>query len=233
MATQARVRARAPAAAPPPAQAPLPAPPPPPATAAEALCVFAKDSVFRNGPEGVEIEFRLGRRVGANFEAGVPEQAWLAIKERLDASQFAQSYKETRELQDDTGKYVADVSGAEQPYWMHKTKLHAVDLDTGSAWVVRAAIALEAVERPAMEPHAPTFSRHKKRWKYAHECWTFDLTRVRSNCPDQLDSDTDIFEVEVELADTSVLFRRPLDNVLQWGWQLIGDCFDMSGLRNN
>ena len=79
-------------------------------------------------------------------------------------------------------------------------------------------------------PAHATLERHKQRWSYRYRCWSIDLTRVTSNLPHQLDSDAPAFEIEIELADTTELFVRPVPCILEWGGMLVDDaCSLMQG----
>lgn len=179
------------------------------------------------GHRRLELEFRLGHRTGGRFVPGVSETAWTALKQTLDASKsFAVTESATRELISDDGsggKYVVPADGA--AYWMHKKRLLDVDTDTGTPWCCRTSVSLEEVDRPGGQtaPARHKFERHKQRWSYRYRCWSVDLTRVASNLPHQLDNDAMSYEVEIELADTSELFTRTRDAVLEWGWKLVGD----------
>ena len=187
------------------------------------------------GHERLELEFRLGHRAPGGFVPGVSEGAWDALKARLDQScgegkAFRLVTTDTRELISGDGsgaKYVIDKAGATPPFWMRKQRLWDVDRDTGTPWGCRASASLEVVDPPQAQPRPPPgthrFERHKQRWSYRHRCWAFDLTRVASNLPHQLDNDSVSFEVEMELADPSELFARPVPNLLEWAHAMIHD----------
>ena len=193
------------------------------------------------GHERLELEFRLGHRAGDRFLPGVSQAAWDALKARLDEScgegkAFRLVTTDTRELISDDGsggKYVIDNTGGARPFWMHKQRLWDIDEDTAGPWCCRASASLEVVDPPERQPRPPAshrFERHKQRWSYRHRCWSFDLTRVVSNLPHQLDNDGVSFEVEMELADPSELFARPVPNLLEWAHAMIGDMCDMMGV---
>ena len=181
------------------------------------------------GHRRLELEFRLGHRTGGRFVPGVSETAWTALKQTLDASgSFDVAATSTRELISDDGsggKYVVPSEG--EPHWMHKKRLLDVDVDTDSSpWCCRTSVSLEEVDPPGPQRPPPSrhrFERHKERWSYRYRCWSVDLTRVASNLPHQLDNDAMSYEVEIELADTSELFTRTRDAVLEWGWKLVTD----------
>jgi len=189
------------------------------------------------GRERLELEFRLGQATAGRFVPGVSEAGWRRLKRKLDAGQLGPGVvvTDTRELISDDGsgaKYV--LTGPEEGYWMHKKRLHDSDADTPATWCCRASLSLEEIDPPERQRAAPAahrFERHKQRWSYPYKCWSIDLTRVVSNLPHQLDNDGVSYEVEIELRDTSELFVRPLEDVLQWGWCLVKDASDMATPR--
>jgi hypothetical protein len=191
-------------------------------------------ALLEYGDERLELEFRLGTIVGGKFVAGVSVAAFDRIRATLDASSSFRDVVdlETTESIVGDGKYVVDPSGRRDAKWNYKKRLKVLDIgDLGivdSTWVVRAGISLESIEQ-GPPPSSPTpFQRRKSRRSYRYKCWSFDLTRVSSNLPDTLDSDDASYEVEIELVDTSVLFVRPLDNVVTWGLQLTRDLLTMT-----
>lgn len=180
-------------------------------------------SILRSyGHKRLELEFRLGHKLGAKFVPGVSEAAWNTLKAVLeDSPDFEAVITNTRELIcDDGSKYVIPEDGA--PYWMHKKRLCDFDADTESAWCCRTSASLEEEShRPAPTRHK--FERCKHRWSYLHKCWSVDLTRVTSNLPHQLDNDSISYEIEIELKDTTELFARPADHLLEWGTSMTND----------
>lgn len=207
--------------------------PPPQSAAARGLVRSSLDHVLKTyGRDRLELEFRLGHRTGApgsSFVPGVSAAAWSALKSALDASDsFTVVVTNTRELICDDGsggKYVMPSSGDAPPYWMHKKRLSDIDADTGTPWCCRTSMSLEVVDEgpPRPPPARHRFERHKERWSYVHRCWSIDLTRVASNLPHQLDNDDVSYEVEIELRDSTELFCRTMDNLLEWGWTLVTD----------
>lgn len=174
------------------------------------------------GHRRLELEFRLGHRVGTAFVPGVSEDAWTKLKAILDSSpDFEVVITNTRELIcDDGSKYVIPEQGT--PGWIHKKRLCDFDADTESAWSCRTSASLEEPSnRPAPSKHK--FERCKQRWSYVHKCWSVDLTRVTSNMPHQLDNDAMSFEIEIELRDPSELLSRPAEHVLEWGTTMVND----------
>lgn len=180
------------------------------------------------GHSRIELEWRLGHRQ-AGFRPGVDVGAWTRLQTVLDGSAaFQKTFTETTERMNNAGvKCIHDcATGAES--WMCKKRLADVDVDTDQAWSVRASVSLEeSLEKNGDAPAGATadmkYERRKQRWSYAHKCWRVDLTRVRGNLPMHLDEDRDTYEVELELADTGVLFERSLDWVLAWGWRLVDE----------
>lgn len=193
------------------------------------------------GHERLELEFRLGHRGTGGFVPGVSRGAWEALKAKLDAScgpdgPFRLVTTDTRELISGDGsgaKYVMDSTGGAPAYWMRKKRLWDLDQDAGEGpWSCRASASLEVVDaasRPAPTSHR--FERHKQRWSYRHRCWSFDLTRVASNLPHQLDNDGVSYEVELELVDASELFARPVPNLLEWAHTLVADACGMMAVN--
>lgn len=188
------------------------------------------------GRERLELEFRFGHRIAGKFVPGVDHERWTGLKDHLDRAtprHFDMVATETRELISNDGsggKYVIPLGGgdgaAPSPFWMHKKRLSDTDIETDGPWCCRASMSLEVVDPADQHKPAPTghvFERHKQRWSYRYRCWSLDLTRVVSNLPHQLDNDGVSYELEIELRDTSELFVRPMDLVLEWGWDLVTD----------
>jgi hypothetical protein len=100
-------------------------------------------------------------------------------------------------------------------------------------WSVRLSISLEAMkeeeENALPAPHPPMESikcrREKKRRSYTLHCWRFDLTRVIDTS--QIDADCEVFEIELELVDTTILFYYDLRFVIRWGLQLMQSILDI------
>ena len=184
--------------------------------------------VLKYGHERLELEFRFGHSGSGAFRPGVSKAAWEAIKAELDSSaNFEKEYVETREVIRGSEKTVTNVADGAVTI-MHKKRLSDTDIDL-APWTLRASLSLEETGRPndppAVAPRAngASFTRHKRRWRYLHKCWSVDLTRVQSNLPHQLDTDEDVYEIEIELVDTEELFVRPANNVVAWGLQIARD----------
>ncbi|KAL4854697.1 hypothetical protein ACK3TF_004629 [Chlorella vulgaris] len=177
-----------------------------------------KSFLWDNGHEPLELEWRIGHMQG-HFRPGVSEDAWERLRAKLDASPaFSKSYIETKESLGDSFKRI-EAPG--RTVLMVKKRVADYDVAAVSGpWTIRTSLCYEAVTTAS----CPTrFERHKRRWSYRHMCWSVDLTRVRGNLPDQLDSDSDICEVELELLDKDVLLERPLAHVLEWGAQIAAE----------
>lgn len=201
----------------------------------ERLVAALRSALGTYGHSRLELEWRLGHRQG-QFRPGVGADAWRRLQTALDASPaFTKSFKETVErLSDVPGlKRIDCVSdggggGGGNSAWMHKKRLADVDLDPSAAstrpWSVRASVSLEEagddVQASGLELR---YERRKRRWSYRHECWSVDLTIVRSNLPSHLDDDEEAYEVEVELVDQGVLFEKTAEHVVAWGWGLVED----------
>ena len=179
--------------------------------------------VLRYGHERLELEFRFGHAGSGAFRPGVSRTAWDKIKAELDSSQnFEQSYVETHEVIRGSEKTVTDVASGSVSV-MHKKRLSDTDVDL-APWTLRASLSLEETDvKPKKTTGSAGFTRHKKRWRYLHKCWSVDLTQVQSNLPHQLDTDEDVYEIEIELVDTEELFVRSADNVVTWGLQMARD----------
>lgn len=184
--------------------------------------------VLKYGHERLELEFRFGHSGSGAFRPGVSKEAWEAIKAELDSSaNFEKEYVETREVIRGSEKTVTNVADGAVTI-IHKKRLNDMDIDL-APWTLRASLSLEETDRPNDPPavvraaNRAAFTRHKRRWRYLHKCWSVDLTRVQSNLPHQLDTDEDVYEIEIELVDTEELFVRPVNNVIAWGLQIARD----------
>lgn len=194
-----------------------------------------KSAIVTYGHDCIELEWRLGHRQG-RFRPGVGVDAWRRLQHALDTSpHFQRSFTDTVERMGDAPgvKCITDLTSGGGETWMHKQRLADVDDDSLGPWSVRASVSLEEPDAaPAIKAFLK-YERKKQRWSYRHRCWRIDLTRVSSNLPCQLDEDRETHEVEIELADQDVLFEKPVDYVVEWGWSLARDmCELMSGARS-
>lgn len=187
------------------------------------VAAHARSALATYGHDRVELEWRLGHRQGS-FRPGVDPAAWARLQKALeDSPAFARSYCETTEQLGVPAGAKRVCTAAGEVSWMHKRRLAGVDADARGPWCVRASLAEEQPADGEPAGFAPKYERRKLRWSYAHRCWRIDLTRARSNLPHQADEDRETHEVEVELADPGVLFERPLDNVVAWGWDIVDE----------
>ena len=193
-----------------------------------------KAAISKYGHERLELEFRLGHlsatAAGPRFSAGVSADAWARIKAGLDASGMPSTETRTTERVFAGHKHVTDdatgvVTG------VHKKRLFDLDIRPAAdcPWTTRASLSLETHEPPTLEVPQTSIERRKHRHSYAYKCWSFDITRVTGNGRD-LDNDEPTYEVEVELADVTALFVRPMFEIARWGTQLAAD---MVGLAKN
>lgn len=187
-----------------------------------------RSTVHRFGSERLELEFRLGHSGPQGFRAGVPREHWERAKKALDASaDFERSHAVTTESITGTGsKLVEPAADGGTRRWIHKRKLHHVDVPVdGTPWCARASLALEEPEPASGDTGGGDFRyrRRKERWSYRHRCWTLDLTRAVGNLPSQLDEDTESYEIELELTDVDELLVRPLDSLVAWALRITED----------
>jgi hypothetical protein len=200
--------------------------------AEEKVASLVWDSATTHGHRGLEIEFRIGHVLSSGrFSSDVGKDAWERLRQSLDASEAwtrpPEDIETVEELVDGGGgKLVSTIGASAAPYWLMKTVAGKLDFqpsDASSPFVGRASVARESV-RPVEKPPPPMrFRRHKVRRRYVWNCWAFDLTRVRSTLPDQLDADVESFEVEIELIDTGMLFERTISSLVDWGFALVDD----------
>lgn len=192
-----------------------------------------KSSIATYGHDRLEVEWRLGHRQG-RFRPGVGVDAWRRLQHALDTSpHFQKSFTDSVERMGEKPgvKCITDLTAPDHPpTWLHKQRLADVDDDTLGPWSVRASVSLEELEAAPAGNVFLKYERKKQRWSYRHKCWRIDLTRVSSNLPAQLDEDAETHEVEIELVDQDVLFERPVDYIVEWGWSLAKDvCALMAG----
>ncbi len=198
------------------------------------------------GKDRLELEFRLGHRVGGGtFVPGVVDTNWTTLKQLLDEALAAGpdfEYVEITETVESScsiagGKYVVHQEAPQRhdrgqaapralplppPAWVHKKRLATWDAPVpGAPWCCRLSASLEETQAAPPPTARPSFTRHKKRWSYVHRCWSIDVTRVVSNLPHQLDNDDVSLELEFELRDQNEFLTRPVEDVLEWGWTLV------------
>ncbi len=186
----------------------------------------------------LEFELRLGRvmtmRGGRGFNSHVDEQTFRRVQKVLDASQawtrvaathttdyFPHKSNVRISLDHDTGQYTC----------MTKQKLRMLDIECARvATDIRCAVARERVfSRGAQRPDYDwLFSREKRRTRYSYRHFAFDLTQVRRQASRHEDSDEeDVYEIEVELADPTVLTKLPIPYVVEHALLLCSDVLSM------
>jgi hypothetical protein len=180
--------------------------------------------VSTRGVAGLEVEFRLGSRVGGKFRPGVSRSAFEAVKSSLAASDaFApapQTVTVDYYFENRKGRLGDDGS------WTAKDVL-AVD---DSARDVRGAVAVETVHvaPQGVSSKNSAFFRKKMRDSFAWKVlpWKIDMTRVESN--DDPDAEDERYEIEVEM-DPSVLYYAPLEHIIQHGRSIASDLAAIAG----
>lgn len=192
----------------------------------DALVAALKKALATYGHTRLELEFRIGRVVNGKFVPGVTKQAFDAISETL--ATLPQQHVNTTETIYRDCKRILD-HDSQTVSVLHKKRIHTSDADAGiGPWNVRASISLE--EPGALEDlkGTSTYERVKRRVRYSTKGWAIDLTRVASNLPQDLDSDSETYEVEIELLDVDCLFTRTVMEVLQWGFKISKDMIQLT-----
>lgn len=186
------------------------------------LIAALKNAVATYGHKRLEIEFRIGRIVNSKFVPGVTRDAFLKIQDHL-RSLPSQNINTTETIFKDC-KRIYD-HDTQVTSVLHKKKIHATDVESAMPpWTVRAAIALEEPgEIQELGAAHSVYERTKRRTRFTSKGWAIDLTRVASNLPDDLDSDSETYEVEVELLDVDSLYTRTVMEVLHWGLKISND----------
>jgi hypothetical protein len=202
------------------------------------------DAVWRavnaHGHTGLELEFRLGHRLpGGAFTSNVGKDTFGKIMESLEASAAWDAVYDidTVDMIHSGAKHVTTTSYAERggvrapapppPRWLTKTKVATVDYETGDALAARASVSIEAFAPADPDPPPTTSRRIKSRRRFQWKCWAFDLTKVQSTLPGDLDNDDFSYEVEIELVDPGMLFERTMDSIAEWGMALVNDLLQM------
>lgn len=183
-----------------------------------------------HGHSGLELEFRLGHAL-AQFTPNVGKAQFTQLKQQLDASTHfrkmdIETIEKIGEVKHVTTLAIVDDAIPNPPppsFCMTKTKVHQAEYPcTNSPYTMRVSMALERIV-PLISVRA-RLTRHKKRRRYIRKGWAIDLTEVVSNG----DVDTEeSFEVEIELLDTSLLFEKNMEYVVQYGLMLVKDVVHM------
>lgn len=171
----------------------------------------------RHGHHGLEIEWRIGRKLDREFVPGVSREEWTAVKNRMDAHGFQKEELVTVEHVARDG-YKKIVYSDGRTTWMNKFRIAHLDAEE-----FRLSFAKEQFlhEPPKQQHQTIVHTRHKERITYFFKIWKVDMTRVTSNDPDNLDNDMETFEIEIELADVGALFMYTVDHIVSWGEEVV------------
>lgn len=193
-----------------------------------------RDVLHDQGHLNVEFEVRLGKLVNNKYVAGVSRTKFHRILQLLENSpMFTKKEKTTLEKLNGTdAKFIIENGDEARGKWFYKKKVYsslAPEIG-GEGLVPRVSVAIEGRDHTPPPPGSAPYKYHrlKKRTSFEHKCWSIDLTRVTSNLPGHFDNDEEIYEVEVELADTEAYFVYTLDHLVEWGVRLICEVFDAS-----
>lgn len=205
-------------------------------TSRDAIVAAVWQAVHTHGHDVLELEFRLGKHLpGNSFSSSVGKEAFEAVSKKLDASTaWTATYEINTVDMIHTGgaKHITTTAHSlpgplPPPQWLTKTRIATIDIPTHTALSARASVSIETFA-PADADVPPTTSRRiKSRKRYVWNCWAFDLTRVHSTLPDDLDNDDVSYEIEIELVDPGMLFERTMDSLVDWGLVLVQDVLDM------
>lgn len=165
----------------------------------------------------LELEFRLGRCINNRFVPGVSKIAWTKMQDALSSCPSVRTQQPVdimERIYSDTGTALVVTDSSRM--WKRKVPLFKGNDDDGT---VRGALAWEewSGKEPAGAARGESFIRKKQRQSFLHECWSFDLTKVISNHPDQMDNDEETYEVEIEFVDNNYFFKYTVDHLVAWG----------------
>ena len=208
------------------------------------MCLDVAEAVWRavneHGHPGLELEFRLGRRLpGGAFVSSIGPDAFKAIKTKLDASNVWDAVYDvdTVDLIHSAAKHVTTIRHLKNgdplpvppPRWLTKTRVANIDyeFDTATPFSARASVSIESFAPAGTECPPTTARRTKCRRRYVWKCWAFDLTQVHSTLPGDLDNDDATYELEIELLDPGMVFERTMDSLAEWGKSLLNDAVNM------
>jgi hypothetical protein len=192
-------------------------------------------SLSSRGPKDLEIEFRLGTRRArdSGFVPGVDAAGFARIVETLESSA---SFVECASS-DAVEYYFANLRGrlSSDGTWVEKERISTRDnAHIGDEGIVRASAAYEILKAPPLgaTPSTSSFFRKKKRRSFAWTTlpWRVDLTEIESN--EDKDSEEKAYEVEIELADPSILYISPVDKLLECGANIAKDLSAMVYCKN-
>lgn len=187
-----------------------------------------RDVLHDQGHKNVEFEVRAGRVVNTAYVAGVSKTKFESLQKILEQSPaFTKKEKTTLEkLNGSDARFIIENGDEASGRWFYKKKVFSTlgsELEGGL--VPRASVAIEGHDHTPPPPGSAPFKYHrlKKRTSYQHSYWSVDLTRVTSNLPGQFDNDEEIYEIEVELADTEAYFVYTLEHLVKWGMHLLNE----------
>lgn len=189
--------------------------------------------------EEIEFELRLGRSFThgsrTNFNAHISQSTFEHIQRKLEKSS-AWGNVETSHTTD----YFIKASSVRVTYdhdqkhytSVSKTKLEHVDIACETSAVdIRCAFARECVvgQSHTMPEQGWLFSREKHRTRYHYRHFCFDLTRVQRHSSHHEDSDeSEVYEIEIELAKPVVLESLPVEYVVEHALMLCKDIVSMT-----
>jgi len=171
------------------------------------------------GADTMELEWRLGTTTGAGgpFKPGTSRESFDKIMGLMQSSTISGTRVDTETVErisKDRVRYSMP-SGT----YIKKTPVMNALISPG----IRVSAATELAVSPETFHDAAAFTRRKSRTSYTYKCFRYDLTRVTSNHPDDLDSEDQTYEIEVELVDKSYVFKYELAYLLDFGTHLITD----------
>lgn len=184
------------------------------------------DLAWRSGLECLELEWRLGTYTSTGFHPGLTETQWQALRTKLD-TMFPFIDIVTTERIVENVAWVSSTEGT----WIKK-KIRCFDYDAPPH--VRISASTEHLQPVPQGTPVPTnvYTRYKERRSYScDDCWSFDLTKVAVTS--DVDCDTFLYEVEIELKNKDILFERPAWNVLAWGTDLSFRVLEYAGILTN
>lgn len=178
------------------------------------------DALWHRGHEGIELEWRLGRKLNGAFLPGVDGELWNAVLAKYEKYDSRKTHVDTVEyIHADNSRRT--VERGKLDTWMIKERIVHVDADETEHGCFRVSVAKEKPMHPPAHPAPLKFVRHKKRDSFFFKIWRLDCTLVTGNDPNgDLDNDESRYEVELELADPDALFMYTMEYIIEWGTQL-------------
>jgi len=161
----------------------------------------------------VELEFRVGFQTPTGFVSSIPKFAWVSAKEKLSGG--VETIAVDKYIRSRTDETFRHVTTAVESYMEHKKKVAKDVVSPGGTFSIRGAVSLEAREPAVKPPNSFVMQRTKHRTSFANGPWRIDFTRVEI-IPVKNDIE-EVYEIEVELADTGYFFEKELDLVIVEG----------------